>query len=56
MLKVGGVWVSPNEVEGVLMEHPAVLEVAVVAAMNEDRLPKPKAFVVLKEASAPQMR
>ena len=52
MLKVGGVWVSPNEIEAVLMEHPAVLEVAVAAAMNEDRLPKPKAFIVLKETFA----
>jgi benzoate-CoA ligase family protein len=52
MLKVAGVWVSPNEVEAVLMEHPAVLEAAVVAALNEDRLPRPKAFVVLKETNA----
>jgi benzoate-CoA ligase len=51
MLKVGGVWVSPNEVEGALMEHPAVLEAAVVGAMNEDQLLKPKAFVVLKDVS-----
>ena len=51
MLKVGGVWVSPNEVEGALMEHPAVLEAAVVGAMNEDQLLKPKAFVVLKDGS-----
>jgi benzoate-CoA ligase family protein len=52
MLKVGGVWVSPNEVEAALMEHPAVLEAAVVGVMNEDQLLKPKAFVVLKDASA----
>ena len=52
MLKVGGVWVSPNEVEAALMEHPAVLEAAVVGVMNQDQLLKPKAFVVLKDASA----
>ena len=51
MLKVGGVWVSPNEVEAALMEHPAVLEAAVVGVMNDDQLIKPKAFVVLKDAS-----
>jgi benzoate-CoA ligase len=52
MLKVGGVWVSPNEIESALMEHPAVLEAAVVGAANDDQLLKPKAFVVLKDASA----
>jgi len=52
MLKVGGVWVSPSEVEEALIEHPAVLEAAVVGAMNDDQLLKPKAFVVLKHASA----
>nr|BBH93454.1 acetyl-CoA synthetase [Thermogemmatispora argillosa] len=48
MLKVSGQWVSPVEVENVLIEHPAVLEAAVVGAYDSDRLVKPKAFVVLK--------
>jgi benzoate-CoA ligase len=49
MLKVSGIWVSPAEVEGVLISHEAVLEVAVVGAEDEAKLVKPKAFVVLKE-------
>lgn len=48
MLKVGGIWVSPNEVESCLIEHPAVLECAVIGAADEDNLVKPMAFVVLK--------
>lgn len=49
MLKVGGIWVSPVEVESVLARHPAVLESAVVGMEDHDRLVKPKAFVVLKD-------
>src|SRR5579884_906215 len=49
MLKPGGIWVSPAEVEGAIIEHPAVLECAVVGARDDDRLEKPKAFVVLKD-------
>jgi benzoate-CoA ligase len=49
MLKVGGIWVSPVEVENTLVRHPAVLEAAVVGHEDGDRLVKPKAFVVLKE-------
>jgi benzoate-CoA ligase len=49
MLKVGGIWVSPVEVEATLIKHPAVLEAAVVGKADDDRLIKPKAFVVLKE-------
>jgi benzoate-CoA ligase len=53
MLKVGGIWVSPIEVEACLMEHPAVLECAVVGAPDEKSLIKPKAFVVLKSGAEP---
>jgi benzoate-CoA ligase family protein len=49
MLKVGGIWVSPIEVENTLIQHPAVLESAVVGHEDDDRLVKPKAFVVLNE-------
>ena len=49
MLKVGGIWVSPFEVEGALIEHEAVLEAAVVGEKDEDDLVKPKAFVVLTD-------
>ena len=55
MLKVGGIYVSPVEVEAALVTHEAVLEAAVVGAEDEQKLVKPKAFVVLKpgqEASA----
>jgi benzoate-CoA ligase family protein len=48
MLKVGGVYVSPFEVEGALCAHAEVLEAAVVAWPDEAGLVKPKAFVVLK--------
>jgi 4-hydroxybenzoate-CoA ligase len=51
MLKVGGVWVSPFEVEEALIGHEAVLEAAVVGQPDEDRLIKPKAFVVLQQAA-----
>jgi len=49
MLKVSGVWVSPLEIENVLLEHEAVAEVAVVAYLDKDSLPKPVAWVVLRE-------
>jgi 4-hydroxybenzoate-CoA ligase len=53
MLKVGGIWVSPVEVENCLREHPAVLESAVVGHLDEKGLTKPKAFIVLREGFAP---
>lgn len=53
MMKVGGIWVSPVEVESTLMSHPAVLECAVVAYADSANLIKPKAIVVLKEGYAP---
>jgi benzoate-CoA ligase len=49
MLKVGGIWVSPVEVEATLIRHAAVLEAAVVGKEDSDRLVKPQAFIVLKE-------
>ncbi len=52
MLKVGGIWVSPVEVENTLMGHPAILETAVVGHADTDELIKPKAFVVLKDGYA----
>jgi benzoate-CoA ligase len=48
MLKVSGLWVSPMEVESALISHDAVLEAAVVGALDENELVKPKAFVVVK--------
>jgi benzoate-CoA ligase family protein len=46
MLKAGGIWVSPTEVEERLLEHPDVAEVAVVAGRDTDGLDKPIACVV----------
>ena len=53
MFKVGGMWVSPVEVEGTLISHPAVLECAVVGHPDEADLVKPKAFVTLQDRHAP---
>lgn len=50
MLKVGGIWCSPIEIESCLIGHPAVLEAAVVGHADADQLIKPKAMVVLKQA------
>ena len=48
MLKVSGMYVSPFEVEATLMQHPAVLEAAVIGKQDADGLTKTKAFVVRK--------
>jgi benzoate-CoA ligase family protein len=53
MLKVGGIWVSPVEVESALISHEAVLEAAVVGQPDQANLIKPKAFVVLKKGFTP---
>ncbi|MBI2752524.1 MAG: benzoate-CoA ligase family protein [Betaproteobacteria bacterium] len=48
MLKVSGIYVSPVEVEAALISHEAVLEAAVVGHEDENKLIKPKAYIVLK--------
>jgi benzoate-CoA ligase len=48
MLKVGGIYVSPIEVEAALITHPAVLEAAVIGRADDEQLVKPAAYVVLK--------
>jgi len=48
MLKVSGIYVSPFEVEATLIQHPAVLEAAVIGKEDADGLTKTKAFIVLK--------
>ena len=53
MLKVSGIYVSPVEVEAALITHEAVLEAAVVGVEDEQKLVKPKAFVVLKAGQSP---
>jgi benzoate-CoA ligase family protein len=52
MLKCSGVWVSPVEIESVLIEHPAVQEAAVVGRKDQDELIKPLACVVLKNGAS----
>jgi benzoate-CoA ligase len=52
MFKVSGQAVWPTDVEGVLQEHPSVLESGVVGAKDGDGLFKPVAYVVLKDAAA----
>jgi benzoate-CoA ligase family protein len=50
MLKVGGIWCSPVEIEMKLVEHPKVLEAAVVGQKDGDELIKPAAYIVLNKA------
>jgi benzoate-CoA ligase len=52
MLKVGGIWVSPAEVEHLLLEHPAVQACAVTGREDRDGLIKPVAHIVLQSGVA----
>ncbi|MEJ8839853.1 benzoate-CoA ligase family protein [Ramlibacter sp. AN1133] len=52
MLKVSGIYVSPFEVEATLVQHPAVLEAAVIGKEDDEGLIKTKAFVVLKPGAS----
>jgi acyl-coenzyme A synthetase/AMP-(fatty) acid ligase len=52
MIKAGGIWVSPAEVEAVLIEHPDVLEAAVVGGRDSDGLETTVAFVVPRAGHA----
>ena len=52
MLKVSGIYVSPFEVEATLVQHPAVLEAAVIGKEDAEGLTKTKAFVVLKSGAS----
>jgi benzoate-CoA ligase family protein len=49
MLKVSGKWLLPQEVEGCLLQHPAVAEAAVVGMIDAAGLTKPLAYVVSRE-------
>jgi benzoate-CoA ligase len=53
MLKVGGVFVAPAEIENCLLQHQAVLECAIIGHDSGDGLVKPKAFVVVREGHEP---
>ncbi len=48
MLKVGGIWVSPTEVENTLLQHVAVEQCAIVGCQDDAGLIKPRAYVVLR--------
>jgi benzoate-CoA ligase family protein len=49
MLKVGGIFVAPAEIENCLLQHEAVMECAVVGHEDRDGLVKPKGFIVARE-------
>ncbi len=51
MMKVGGLWCSPFEIEARLIEHSKVLEAAVVGRADPDQLIKPEAFVILADGA-----
>jgi acyl-coenzyme A synthetase/AMP-(fatty) acid ligase len=53
MLKVGGIWCSPIEIEAQLIAHPQVLEVAVVGRPDATGNVKPEAWVVLRDGVSP---
>jgi benzoate-CoA ligase len=52
MMKVGGEWVSPAEVEAALLEYPGIVEAAVIGEPTEDGLTRPIAYVVLAAGHA----
>jgi len=49
MMKVGGIWTSPIEIEAKLIEHPRVLEAAIVARADDAGLIKPEAWIILND-------
>jgi benzoate-CoA ligase family protein len=55
MLKVSGKWLSPQEVENCLLQHPAVAEAVVVGVVETDGLTRPHAFVVAKDGDRPRL-
>ena len=55
VFKVSGQWVSPMEVEDCLLTHPAVVECAVVGAADQQGLVKPKAYVVVRPGTTPDV-
>jgi len=52
MIKAGGIWVAPAEVENRLLAHPAVAQAVVVGALDTDSLEKPVAYVVRAPGAA----
>lgn len=54
LLKVGGIWVAPAEIEDCLLGHPDVLETAVIGYSKEG-LVRPRAYVVARDGSSPEL-
>ena len=52
LLKVSGKWLAPQEVEGCLLQHPAVAEACVVGVEDQNGLMKPRAYVVRRDLRA----
>ncbi|HEX5995171.1 MAG TPA: benzoate-CoA ligase family protein [Jiangellales bacterium] len=55
LLKVGGVWVAPSEIEHCLIGHPAVVECAVVGHLDQAGLVRPRAYVVARENGSAEL-
>ena len=53
VLKVGGIFVAPLQIENCLLGHEAVKEAAVIGAKDDQGLIKPKAFIVVNENFTP---
>ena len=49
MNSFGGIWCSPVEIEGKLVEHPKVMEAAVVGRADDHDLIKPEAWIILAD-------
>ena len=47
MIKIGGLWASPIEIENALVEHPRVLEAAAVG-VDADFTTRVKAFIIVR--------
>lgn len=56
MIKVGGIWVSPIEVERTILQHDAVFECGVIGKADENNLIKPKAYIALKDGYEPNVQ
>ncbi|WP_444997183.1 AMP-binding protein [Aliikangiella sp. IMCC44359] len=55
VIKVSGQWVSPQEIENVLLEHPDVIEAAVVPIGDSETTTRPKTFVVTNRQDHKQL-
>ncbi|HEX6232522.1 MAG TPA: benzoate-CoA ligase family protein [Jiangellaceae bacterium] len=55
LLKVGGIWVAPSEIEHCLIGHPEVVECAVVGHLDEAGLVRPRAYVVARQDGAAEL-